>query len=57
MEGDCDLNVSLCESEFQRVGLAFWTGEDGVTPPPLDSHTAASVGDTEVGQSYEKHCF
>ena len=54
MEGDCDLNVSLCESEFKRVGLTFWTGEDGVTPPPLDSHTAASVGDTEVGQSHKK---
>ena len=36
---------SLCEKEFLRVGLTFWTGEEAGSS--LDSHTAASVGDLE----------
>ena len=51
---------SLCEQEFLRIGLSFWTGEVGGAKipdilPTFDSHTAASVGDlemlTEVSQS------
>ena len=44
---------SLCEKEFLRIGLSFWTGQtqggtvalDFLTT--LDSHTAASVGDLQ----------
>ena len=41
---------SLCEKEFLRVGLSFWTGPRPGDPDlvsTLDLHTAASVGDTE----------
>ena len=44
---------SLCEKEFLRIGLSFWTGQiqggslalDFLTT--LDCHTAASVGDLQ----------
>ena len=50
------MDDSLCEKEFLRIGLSFWTGQtqgavalDFLTT--LDSHTAASVGDLEfLGQ-------
>lgn len=45
MEGD--FSTSLCESEFQRMGLTFWTGDEREVPAPFDCHTAASVGDKE----------
>ena len=41
---------SLCEKEFLRVGLSFWTGPrpgDRDLVSTLDLHTAASVGDTD----------
>ena len=41
---------SLCEKEFLRVGLSFWTGPrpgDHDLVSTLDLHTAASVGDTD----------
>ena len=43
---------SLCEKEFLRIGLSFWTGENqGAVPvdflTTFDSHTAASVGDLQ----------
>ena len=36
--------LSLCEKEFARIGLSFWTGGEEEAAV-LDSHTAASVGD------------
>ena len=45
---------SLCEKEFLRIGLSFWTGptRGGSMAldflPTFDSHTAASVGDLQV---------
>ena len=46
------MDDSLCEKEFLRIGLSFWTGhnqgavaQDFLTT--FDSHTAASVGDLE----------
>ena len=43
---------SLCEKEFLRIGLSFWTGSrvPGLGTEQvstLDPHTAASVGDLE----------
>ena len=43
---------SLCEKEFLRIGLSFWTGQNQGAAPldfltTYDSHTAASVGDLD----------
>ena len=42
----------MCEKEFLRIGLSFWTGSrvpglDSEQVSTLDTHTAASVGDLE----------
>ena len=43
------MEETLCEKEFVRVGLSFWTGHpaDIFDLAPFDCHTAASVGDLE----------
>ena len=46
------MDDSLCEKEFLRIGLSFWTGQpQGAVAldflATFDSHTAASVGDLE----------
>ena len=40
---------SLCEKEFLRIGLSFWTGQNRSVDflATFDSHTAASVGDLQ----------
>jgi len=46
MEEDT-FSTSLCEAEFKRIGLKFWTGDSEESPVKFDIHTAASVGDRE----------
>jgi len=57
MMEDDPLSTSLCEAEFERIGLRFWTGEDGGEPIPLDIHTAASVGDTQYISTLPVHQY
>ena len=46
----------MCEKEFLRIGLSFWTGSRVAGPElvsTLDTHTAASVGDLEYIEEVE----
>lgn len=45
---------SLCEKEFLRIGLSFWTGSRVPGLASLDTHTAASVGDLEHIEELEE---
>ena len=41
----------MCEKEFLRIGLSFWTGYFQLEQT-YDSHTAASVGDMDMLSEY-----
>ena len=48
---------SLCEKEFLRIGLSFWTHHSPGCPghqdqvSTLDAHTAASIGNLDFIQA------